>query len=124
MFAGAIEFEEADLSSLSTEGANGHEEIPRLEKPSKTPGELCAVAYQSKTQKKNCPDRTRDSKKIQQTHLQKSRQKKGLALENRVTKVKRMAFYTVSFCLCFLFALHHLCASCVPSRLEKIATPF
>ena len=37
--SGAIEFEEADLSSLTTNtGANGTEEIPRLEKPSKTPG--------------------------------------------------------------------------------------
>ena len=36
--SGAIEFEEADLSSLGAEGANGTDEIPRLEKPSKTPG--------------------------------------------------------------------------------------
>ena len=38
--SGAIEFEEADLSSLTSEGANGTDEIPRLEKPSKTPGTL------------------------------------------------------------------------------------
>ena len=37
---GAIEFEEADLSSLTQEGGNGTDEIPRLEKPSKTPGKI------------------------------------------------------------------------------------